>query len=172
MRRISPIIVVLALILLAIGSIVFGAEQKEWPILWPTVPPIIAPLEESVFNQGIDSSDLVSHEVQDSSGVTITLTFEEPKIEESLLRLLGPSWPWPHNGCMMCLGNHMILTHGQSANYLRSITYRQWQILHDNLHNSNGKYIGVKGSNEGYIGYEAGGSSYRQRGRLFGRLFR
>ncbi|HUS83671.1 MAG TPA: hypothetical protein VMX56_00880 [Anaerolineales bacterium] len=158
--------------LLIIAMIGTGVQADGWPVLWPTVPPVITPLKESVISHEVDSSNLVSHEVQDSSGVTITLTFEEPKTEETLTRLLGPSWPWPHNGCMMCLGNHMIASHGQSANYLRSITYRQWQILHDNLHNGKGEFTGVKGSNEGYIGYEAGGSSYRRRGGLFGRFRR
>ncbi len=145
------------------------AAGSDWPVLWPTVPPIVAPLEEPAVNQETDTSNLVSHEIQDSSGATITLTFEEPKAEETLTRLSGPSWPWPHNGCMMCLGNHLIVSHSQSANYLRLITHGQWQILHDNLHNNKGEFVGVKGSGEGYIGYEAGGSSRRRRG-LLGRL--
>jgi len=155
-------------------------------VLWPTVPPIISQsveislakptskkepvIEEEVEDE--EASDLTSYEVQDSSGVTITLTFEEPETEEVLTRLSGPSWPWPHQGCMMCLGNHMILTHGQSTKYLRSITYGQWQTLHDNLHNGKGEFVGVEGSGEGFIGYEAGGSSPRRGGllrRMFGR---
>ena len=32
---------------------------------------------------------------------------------ERVVRLDGPHWAGPHSGCMMCMGNHLISTHGQ-----------------------------------------------------------
>ncbi len=50
-------------------------------------------------------------------------------------RLPGPHHYGPHPGCDMCLGNHLIGGHRQSYGYLNKISYTQWGILHDNLHN-------------------------------------
>ena len=58
----------------------------------------------------------------------------EPKTT-GLVRVSGPRHYGPHRGCMMCLGNHMIGTHGQVRSYLNTVGYNKWQVLHDNLHN-------------------------------------
>jgi hypothetical protein len=56
-----------------------------------------------------------------------TETVPEPEIVEiklvepetgKLTRIAGPRHYGPHRGCMMCLGNHMIGTHGQTRSYL------------------------------------------------------
>jgi SAM-dependent methyltransferase len=36
----------------------------------------------------------------------------------------------------MCLGNHLINTHGYSYEYLNGIGYNNWTTLHDNAHNT------------------------------------
>lgn len=154
----------------------FSAAPEEWPVLWPTVPPVIESADslfEELKASNLDKEyaapipdSLVVYELSDASGNAVRIILEKPTAEETLTRRSRPAHSWPHMGCLMCLGNHMIVTHGQSTKYLRSITYDQWQILHDNLHNGK-NFAGVKGSGEGWIGYEAGGGSYR-RG-LFGR---
>lgn len=56
-------------------------------------------------------------------------------------RIEGNSHPGPHSGCLMCLGNHLITIHGQTYTYLNHISYNQWSVLHDNLHNSKNQII-------------------------------
>lgn len=53
----------------------------------------------------------------------------------ALERLPGPHHSYPHMGCMMCLGNHLLGSHGVSYNYLNQIGWNNWETLHDNLHN-------------------------------------
>lgn len=55
----------------------------------------------------------------------------------TLERLPGPRHAYPHMGCMMCLGNHLLGSHGVSYNYLNQIGWTNWETLHDNLHNQN-----------------------------------
>lgn len=53
----------------------------------------------------------------------------------SVVRLAGPEWVGPHPGCMMCMGNHLISTHGKSYFYLNRVGWQQWATIHDNVHN-------------------------------------
>lgn len=99
------------------------------------------------------------------SGIVIELEVLETN---ELVRLPGPSYNWPHDGCYMCLGNYMISHFGQSKEYLDEIGYENWEILYDNLHNDP-SFEGVKGENEGWYG--GGSSSYQRRG-IFSRLRR
>jgi SAM-dependent methyltransferase len=46
----------------------------------------------------------------------------------------------------MCLGNHLIRSHGQTYTFLQEIGYNQWQTLHDNL--ENGGAVNVKPKEE------------------------
>lgn len=160
-----------------------SAPTEQWPVLWPIVPPVIqssgnvfkelrtanlkkeypAPIPDSLAGYDV-------HELSDADGNVVRIVLEKPVADEELTRLDGPTHSWPHMGCLMCLGNHLIGTHGQSANYLHSITYEQWHVLHDNLHNDS-SFDGVEGSGEGWIGYEAGGGYASRRG-LLERLFR
>src|SRR5574343_1521269 len=61
----------------------------------------------------------------------------------TLERLPGPRHAYPHMGCMMCLGNHLLGSHGVSYNYLNQIGWQNWETLHDNLHNQ-GNVVKVK----------------------------
>ena len=58
----------------------------------------------------------------------------------ALVRNPGPVHP-AH--CIMCLGNHLMSSHGYSYPQLNAIGYRQWQTLHDNLHNPKPKKVMV-----------------------------
>jgi hypothetical protein len=122
-----------------------------------------APIPDSLVGYDV-------HELSDADGNVVRIVLEKPVADEVLARRAGPTHSWPHMGCLMCLGNHLIGTHGQSTNYLHSLTYAQWPDLHDNLHNDR-SFVGTTGSGEGYIGYEAGGgySSRPQRRGLFRR---
>lgn len=63
---------------------------------------------------------------------------------EQIERVPGPTHWGPHPGCKMCLGNHLISSHGYSYNYLNSIGWQQWQTLHDNAHNGGQKLLPIK----------------------------
>ncbi len=63
---------------------------------------------------------------------------------ERVVRLDGPHWAGPHSGCMMCMGNHLISTHGQSYTSLNKLGWQQWSIVHDNTHNNKIKRSAVK----------------------------
>jgi hypothetical protein len=159
------------------AAVVAAARADEWPVLWPTLPPVVETSASLPDTSSVDDSTAHACETRSSEaevfsvgGGRTEVVLEDVKSKEELIRADGPSHPWPHMGCLMCLGNHLIGSHGQSTNYLRSITYNQWRILHDNLHNSK-EFAGVEGSGEGWIGYEAGGFSHRRRG-LLGRLLR
>lgn len=111
---------------------------------------------------------LVTYDVVDASGNAGQIVLEKLKPEETLERLPGPTWRWPHVGCPMCVGNALILK-GFDEQYLRGLTYEQWGVLWDNVHNKPDLVKG-KPPGEGYIGYEAGGG-YSSRPRLLERLF-
>lgn len=158
----------------------FAAPAEEWPVLWPTVPPVIqsaaSPFEE-LQASGIEKEyaapipdSLVVHEVVDASGNAVQIVLEKPVAKERVERLPGPSWQWPHVGCPMCVGNALI-SKGFDEQYLRDLTYKQWGVLWDNVHN-NPNLVKGKPRGEGYIGYEAGGGHVSRPGlleRLFGR---
>ena len=158
----------------------FSAPTEEWPVLWPTVPPVIqssaSPFEElressveKEYAAPIPDS-LVAydvHELSDASGNAVQIVLEKLKPEETLERLPGPTWQWPHVGCPMCVGNALI-SKGFDEQYLRGLTYKQWGVLWDNVHN-NPDLVKGKPQGEGYIGYEAGGG-YSSRPRLLERL--
>ncbi len=55
---------------------------------------------------------------------------------QTIVRFPGPRWYGPHPGCLMCLGNHLIGSHGYKYSYLNVLGYRNWSILHDNAHNN------------------------------------
>jgi len=153
-----------------------SADTELWPVLWPTVPPVIqsvaSPLGEphaanleKEYPAPIPDS-LAIHEAVDAAGDTVQIVLEKPVAEETLERLPGPVWRWPHVGCKMCVGNALI-SKGFDEQYLRGLTYEQWGVLWDNVHN-NPDLVKGKPRGEGYVGYEAGGG-YVSRPRLFRR---
>jgi len=149
----------------------------EFPDALPDAMPDVARIEpERLWSVDVTAEyavpipdSLVSHEISDAAGNTVRIVLEKSVSKEELTRLSGPTHSWPHMGCLMCLGNHLIGTHGQSTNYLHSVTYEHWKDLHDNLHNDT-SFVGVAGSGEGWIGYEAGGGYSGGRTRLLQRL--
>ena len=54
---------------------------------------------------------------------------------QKLERNPGPYWPPPHGSCLMCLGNHLIGSHGYSRSQINLAGYSQWDTLHQNSHN-------------------------------------
>lgn len=52
-----------------------------------------------------------------------------------LVRLPGPQVAWPYQGCLMCLGIHLERTHKVPQAKLDELGYKQWDVLHCNLHN-------------------------------------
>lgn len=62
----------------------------------------------------------------------------------SIQRLNGPTWSGPHPGCIMCLGNHLIGTHGQIYFNLNNVGWQQWSTVHDNAHNGAAQKVGAK----------------------------
>lgn len=60
-------------------------------------------------------------------------TTRDPK---AMKRYPGPRHPWPHAGCYMCLGIHLVSVHGLDRNLVyREVPVRSWGMLHDNVHN-------------------------------------
>jgi len=165
-----------------LALILFAAPAEQWPVLWPTVPPVIqssaspfaelqassiekeyaAPIPDSLVGYDV-------HEVTDAAGNPGRIVLEQPVADEVLTRIDGPTWSWPHAGCEMCVGNALI-SKGFDEQYLRGLTYKQWGVLWDNVHNNPDLAKG-KPPGEGYIGYEAGGGYSSRRG-LLGRIFR
>ena len=119
-----------------------------------------APIPDSLVGYDV-------HEVTDASGNPGRIVLEKPVADEELERLPGPAWQWPHAGCEMCVGNALI-SKGFDEQYLRGLTYKQWGVLWDNVHN-NPDLVKGKPLGEGYIGYEAGGG-YSGRIGLLQRL--
>lgn len=153
----------------------FAAPTEEWPVLWPTVPPVIqsetspfdelksataekehaAPIPDSLVGYDV-------HELTDADGNVKRILLEKPVAGAELTRLDGPT---AHSlsgcNCRMCLANHMIQSHGQTDTYLRSVTCDRWPTFHDNLHNDPAT-AKVRKQGSGYIGYgETGGYSGR-----------
>ena len=87
-----------------------------------------------------------AYRVSDGAGHSALITLLSPKPTTTITRLPGPTWSWGPCPCMMCLANHLVAAHGVSGSYvgpslwssgyLSQLGYSQWQVLHDNLHNS------------------------------------
>ena len=153
--------------LLAIVMIGTGAQADEWPVLWPTVPPVVQQLAPIESTLAADDSAVVLDLIT-SSGTAVRIVLEPPlEPKKTLTRYPGPTWPLPHGGCQMCHGNHILTTHKQSLAYLYEITSAKWQVLHDNLHNDPG-FTGTVGTGREWINY-SGGTGYSSRRGIFGR---
>ena len=155
--------------LLTIAMIGTGAQADGWPVLWPTVPPVVqqrAPLESTL---AADDSAVVL-DLLASSGTAVRIVLEPPpEPTKTLERTPGPSHSWPDYPCLMCLANSLVGV-GYDANYLRGITHTQWQTLWNNYHNGDPDRMKEKPRGQGYIGYgETGGYSTSGRRGLFGR---
>lgn len=100
----------------------------------------------------------------------VVIVIAEPPSTETLTRLPGPHHPWPHGRCEMCLGNHLIASHGHDQSYLNSIGSPRWGVRHDNDHNAS-DYAGHRSKPSGQGGYSGGGTGRWQPFRqLFGRF--
>ena len=100
----------------------------------------------------------------------VEVLIEEPRSTGKLMRLPGPRHPGPHPGCGMCIGNHVLQSHGVDREYLDRIGSSQWVVLHDNLHNDSA--FQGHGSKPSGHGSTYGASSSKIRWQLFGRFRR
>ena len=91
------------------------------------------------------------HQITTHTGEKVLLYFEAPEAIDTIPNLPGPKHPWPHIGCLMCLHNHLVGTHGQSSDYLQRNGWGSWSTIHDNIHNDPA-FKGEKGKGS-YIGY-------------------
>jgi len=92
------------------------------------------------------AADVVSFDVLKPGGGTVTIEIEEPKaeaVEDSPeIDLSGPGLHKAGCNCEMCVGNHLMFSHGQAYEYLAEIGYGKWAVLHRRLHEG---ADGVKG---------------------------
>lgn len=94
------------------------------------------------------------HQITTHDGREVVLHFEAPEVIDAIPKLPGPQHAWPHAGCLMCLHNHLVGTHGQASDYLRKNGWGSWSTIHNNLHNDPA-FEGKQGPGS-YVGYNVG----------------
>jgi len=85
--------------------------------------------------RSVDDWNIVKRSVELPKPKTVTIDPFQTK-DGRIVRLPGPTYYGPDPGCGMCLGNHLMGSHGISYNYLRNMGYYSWLDLHSNLHNA------------------------------------
>ena len=137
-RTLSILILLLTLPLIGADWDMSGTDKQRWYMI-DQLPAINI---ETTTEQ---------HQITTHDGKKIALYFKAPEAVDLITRLPGSRWAWPHTGCLMCLHNHLVGTHGQASDYLQKNGWGIWSTIHDNLHNDP-TFAGHRGAGR-YIGY-------------------
>ena len=134
------------------NALLIAAVLGAWPTLpdpatmWPSLPPIVAVVETPPVPAPVATAwpDLGDHDPSsDEEELTKPVPTEtpaEPSVWETgpdgrIVRLPGSRVPWPHQGCLMCLGIHLERTHRVPMSHLQKYGRDQWDTIHCNFHN-------------------------------------
>lgn len=126
----NPILVAVLVLALLLTKRCLGAEPVQCQDRW------VALIATTVASEELRTIPAAVVPVEEAEAEVSPVVLIERPPKKTIKRLKGPHHTWPDYPCQMYLGEHLLGMHKQPRKYIDGLTYKQWTVLHDNIHNT------------------------------------